>query len=363
MKMQTFVIGVVLLQGACSLAAPLPPGRPKERAVLEGHPAEQLKGLAFSPDGALIASTGNYDGTARVWEVASAKCIGTLRGHTTPPGSLHRNILAVAFSPDGKTLATCGLDENIKLWDTTSWNCTATLRGKDLPRKVAFSPDGKTFATSGINLCLWDLKAEKFRVLCKDCDLEQALAFDPKGKLLFASADPGGARSSWLPSFRIWDPETGKAAFEHEGTLQHKFNCLAFSPDGKTLATGSRDQPVKLWDVATGRNTLTYEDRLEEPASLVFSPNGKVLACGFSYLNRGSGAPPHHVAVRLYATATGKVLATLEGKTGPFYPLAFRPDGRLLATGDFDGKIILWQLPLAYQEEDAQGPTSPRAAD
>jgi WD40 repeat protein len=152
MKTHTFALSVVLLLGTCCLAAPLPAGRPKVRAVLEGHPFPSIAGLAFSPDGALLASAGNRDGTARLWDVATGKCLAVFKGHTTGPGIRVPTVLGVAFSPDGRTLATCGLEQTIKLWDTTSRKCIATLSSKDVPRKAAFSPDGKTLAAAGNDL-------------------------------------------------------------------------------------------------------------------------------------------------------------------------------------------------------------------
>jgi WD40 repeat protein len=353
MKTRVFQAGsVLLLLAACGLAAPLPPGRPKERAVLEGHLS--LRGLAFSPDGKRLASAGWGDGTARLWDVASGKCTAVLKGHMPAPLDHGPRVNAVAFSPDGKFVATGGEEGAVKLWEVSTGRCSATLTHRGLVAAVALSPDGKSLATyNGAEIRLWDLQTEKssavYQVMCGN---NHRLAFDPQGKLLFAAITPG-----WPPRFLttlvIWDTGAGKPAFQHEAREPGKFpNSLAFSPDGKTLASAGWECPVQLWDMATGKTSKTYDDCPGDLGPLCFSPDGKILACGFRYLEGGRVANPPGAAVRLYETATGKVLATLKkGKPGPSHPIAFSPDGRMIATGDRDGKIILWDLPTSYADE------------
>ncbi len=353
------VAAVVLLWETSGLAAPLPPGRPKVRAVLEGH--LNLWDLAFGPDGKMLASAGGGDGTARVWHLSDGTCFSVLKGQVSFIGSSRPFVRGVAFNPDGRLLATCGGDGTVKLWIVGIGQCVATFRHRGIVDAVAFDPEGKRFAalnSGGVHLWSlqtekpWTYQTEKPEAVYEDMTgMWRSLAFAPNGKLLFASADPvGNARD--LPTLRIWDPETNKLAFQLQGRERRAFSALAFSPDGKTLATGGRACPVQLWDVATGKNTATFADRPGGICALTFSPNGKILAAGFKYMDGDADANPSCAAVRLYEPATGKVLATLKkGKPGPSHPIAFSSDGRMIATGDRDGKIILWDLPATYADE------------
>jgi WD40 repeat protein len=255
---------------------------------------------------------------------------------------------AVAFSADGKALATSSAEE-VKVWDLASGRCTATLTLK-FPRHpgahvLAFSPDGKTLAAYHDPLVLWDLQTHKERAVYPNMRGGSiVLAYDPKGKPLFAGSDL--LQSSRRTTLALWDAETGKQVFVRDIPYE-AFGPLAFSRDGKVLATGGGPSPVQLWDAATGKNLATFDDRPGRITFLAFNPDGKLLACAFQYLTDDT----FEVGVRVYETRTGKVLATLKGKTGPYAPLAFSPDGRILATGDWHGKITLWDLPQSWQDK------------
>jgi WD40 repeat protein len=337
--------------GFC-LAAPAPPGRPQERATLEGHLG--AIDLAFSPDGKTLASVGGGKQPIRLWDVASGRCTAVLTGHASPPDQNGPKMTAVAFSRDGKTLATSSREE-VKLWDLASGKCTATLvYRRSGAFALAFSPDGKTlFAYHGA-LVLWDLQTRKERAVylaIRACS--PALAFDPKGKALFAGSDLFRSTTGRAP-FGLWDAETGKEVFVRD--IPHDaIGAVALSRDCKTMAVCGTEKVVQMWDVATGKTLATLTDQPGRMVCLAFSPDGKLLACGFHYIDETGGdvGPPLRMAARLYETRTGRVLATLEGKPGLILgrPLAFSPDGRILATGDRDGKIVLWDLPPSWKAD------------
>ena len=150
-------------------------------ATFSGHTAE-IRGLAFSPDGRLLASASgkkgsqNTDWTARVWDVATRQPLHVLTGHTGA-------VRTVAFSPDGKTLASGSYDETVKLWNVASGKLTATLPGHgSAVRTLAFSPDGKTLAAGGNGIQLWRLAERKRRVFSKVYPLRSA-ALMPKNQI------------------------------------------------------------------------------------------------------------------------------------------------------------------------------------
>jgi WD40 repeat protein len=156
--------------------------------------------LAFSPDGKTLAS-GSSDATIKLWDVATGKEQATLKGHKA-------GVICVAFSPDGKTLASGSNrdDTTIKLWDVATGKEQATLKGHKTGSGVTFSPDGKRLVSWG-----------------------------------------GGARDTG--TIKLWDVATGKeqaTLWGHRSTVA----SVAFSPDGNTLASGDNDMTIMLWDVS-----------------------------------------------------------------------------------------------------------------
>ncbi|WP_193943576.1 trypsin-like peptidase domain-containing protein [Sphaerospermopsis aphanizomenoides] len=288
--------------------------------TLTGH-SELVYSVAFSPDGKTLAS-GSGDNTIKLWDVATGKSIATLTGHSN-------SVISVAFSPDGKTLASGSLDNTIKLWDVATGKSIATLTGhSEGVDSVAFSPDGKTLASSGsrdTTIKLWDVAiGQSIATLTGHSESVISVAFSPDGKTL--------ASGSGDDTIKLWDVATGQSIATLTGHSE-SFISVAFSPDGKTLASGSWDNTIKLWDVATGKSIATLTGHSFVVNSVAFSPDGKTLASSGSFDN----------TIKLWDVVTGKSIATLTGHSFGVNSVAFSPDGKTLASGSGDDTIKLWQ--------------------
>ena len=294
---------------------------PHHIATLEGHGGEGYKiTVAFSPDGKTLA-TGSEYGAVKLWDATTKTNIATL-GAT---GAVY----SVAFSPDGKTLATGSEYGAVKLWDATTKTNIATLEGHRETRiAVAFSPDGAILATGSWNgaVKLWDATTKTNIATLEGPGLDNsaaflpAVAFSPDGKTLATGSVDG--------TVKLWDVKT-KTNIATLGATGSVYS-VAFSPDGKTLAAGRRTT-VQLWDVATKTNIATF-GTMGYVYSVAFSPDGKTLAAGL-----GNGE------VTLWDVATKTNIVTL-GATGSVYSVAFSPDGKTLAAGSTDDTIQLWDV-------------------
>jgi WD40 repeat protein len=281
-------------------------------------------GVAFSPNGKTLA-TADADGTVSLVDVRSDKPLGrSLSGHSSIVDS-------VAFSPDGRILASGGVDGTIRLWNTGS---DASL-GAPIPGRsgiiygVAFSPDGRLLASAGADgtIRLWEVRTHRSLgpPLTGRDGAFYGVAFSPRGHALAAAGGDG--------TIRLWNTRTetpkllGRPLVGHNGNVY----SVAFSRDGRTLASAGADGSIRLWNARTGR-ALRVLRGTGIVYSVAFSRDGHTLA------SAGSGGTIQLWDLRI-RKGLGKRLGDLQGNV---YGIAFSPDGNTLASAGFDATVRLW---------------------
>ncbi|KAA6410460.1 MAG: hypothetical protein FRX48_05882 [Lasallia pustulata] len=303
--------------------------------TLEGH-SDVVLAVAFSPDGKQLAS-GSGDTTVRIWDAATGATLQTLEGHSHE-GHSH-SVFAVAFSPDGKQLASSSHDKTVRIWDAATGATLQTLEGhSDSVKAIAFSPDRKQLASGSKDktVRIWDAATgATLQTLEGHLDLVEAIAFSPDGKQLAS-----GSRDTTV---RIWDAATGATLQTLKGHL-NLVEAIAFSPDGKQLASGSFDETVRILDAATGATLQTLKGHSDLVMPIAFSPDGKQLASGSS-----------DTTVRIWDAATGATLQTLKGHSDLVLAVAFSPDGKQLASSSFDQTVRIWDAATGATLQTLEG--------
>ena len=304
--------------------------------ALAGH-SPSLAGLAFlAGSGQLVSLSKNF--ALRQWDVFNGQEV------RDPVGDGER-VYSVAFSPDGALMATSGGDQTIKLWDVQSGQQVRALPGHGTHLMcMSFSPDGRLLASAGDDalIKIWDVASgQELRTLSGHLTPVTSLAFSPDGALLAS----GSARYSTI--IYVWDVESGQAVHTLVGHTDN-VHSLAFSPDGTLLASASLDRSLRLWEVQIGRVVHILREQGDPVYGLAFSPDGALLA------SSGDGGD-----LVLWSVQTGEMSRILSGHTSSVLSLAFSPDGSLLASGGLDRAVLLWGIPGASQSASMASPPQP----
>jgi WD40 repeat protein/serine/threonine protein kinase len=300
--------------------------------------------IAFSPDGKFLVSAGG-DGKVKVWDSKTGQVAQTL---------MHAHsgfACSVAFA-DATHVASVGADKLVKVWDLTTGDqvfarpCDA-VHMYGTAYGAAFSPDGRQLAV-GIDgdVKVWDWANGQILYTFAGQDRHRlSVAFSRDGRRL--------ASGSWGGSVNLWDTEAGgepPCTFPQSHEARHPVSALAFSPDGKRLATANFGRRVDVWDTTTGRLVYTRS----QPGLVMcvaFSPDGRLLA-----------SAGEDKTVQVWDAATRREVLSLRGHTAPCGCVAFSPDGQRLASASLDGTIRVWDA-TPLQDNEGQEPPTMRDTD
>ncbi|HUE71084.1 MAG TPA: protein kinase [Pirellulaceae bacterium] len=295
---------------------------PREAATLPAARAHHS--LAFSSDGKWLAAPGPQD-TVEVWDVAGWQKALSLSGQKG-------NALDVAFSPDCRWLA-ASTRSGATVWRLKDGQTVFTVPAKGWLARVGFSPDGKLLATAGFDKLaqFWEVPSWKeVRSLKGLTGHPNATAFSPESQRFACAGNDVGAGAAGI---NIWNVSTGLSELQLLGHADRVYT-VAFSPNGRLLASASLDRTLKVWDAANGKVVWTLHGHASSVNAVAFSPDGRRLASGSD-----------DRTIKVWDIATGQELLTIavqSGRPGRVFAVAFSPDNRHIASTGDDGLVRIW---------------------
>mgnify|MGYP003663103940 CR=1 FL=1 len=306
----------------------------EELRVIKAHKSE-VSSLAFSPDGNVLAS-GSSDRTVKLWNTQTGEHRMTYSDHPA-------FVTSVAFSPDGNMIASGSRLESdaearkrggykvlhkgmVKVWDAETNQTIHTLVGhRNHVHDVAFSPDGKTLASSGMEIILWDLDSGKQQSKLDGHDFHvPSVAFSPDGNRILSAGDRGQTAI-------IWDRESGRQLHTLRGHTKFLLDA-AYSPDGKTVATTSADRTIKIWDSKTGKLIRTLTGHQDWVRGVTYSPTGKVLV-----------SASRDCTLKFWDLGVTDELKSIETH-GPVFGFALSQKEGLIVSAGTHAEVGIWDL-------------------
>ncbi len=291
-----------------------------------GH-SDSVNAVAWSPDGKRIAS-GSDDNTVQVWDAANGGHVYTYSGHSN-------SVEAVVWSPDGKRIASgggdvvAGHDFTVQVWDAANGGHVYTYSGHSgVVNAVAWSPDGRRIASgsSDKTVQVWDA-ADGGHVFTYrgHSDSVNAVAWSPDGKRI--------ASGSVDHTVQVWDAANGGHMYTYRGHSD-SVNAVAWSPDGKRIASGSDDHTVQVWNAVAGGNVYIYSGHADGVTAVAWSPDGKRITSG-----------SNDKTVQVWDATNGGHVYTYRGHANFVRAVAWSTDGRSIASGSADKSVQVWQAP------------------
>lgn len=283
---------------------------------------DEVWSIAFSRDGKLLAS-GAYDGRIRLWNPTTGEKKSILQGHT-------RQISTLAFSPDGTLLASNSVDGTIIVWDVEKGSQRFSISAQTSEQRFAFSPDGNTLAIayggSDVPVQLYDMVSGEDKIVLTDHKEVISIVFGQNGLI---TSDLNG-------KLQLWDPVSGASRMIIDNAGWN--TILALSPDGATLASNAWHGALQLWDLTAGNLTGAQIGHTRPITGIAFSPDGMSVASG----NEDG-------LIWVWKVKSNTLDKAMLGHGSRVTDLAFSPDGKLLASSSFDRTVRLWDVASARQ--------------